>query len=461
MYPKIKRFLPIILILVGTSAATSMSKEENLPSDEFAKRRAIFMEELRELNACAIIHSSASYQRNNDVEQPFRQDSDFYYLTGWPYRDAVLVLTPQDADKNSSEATFFVSARDPKMEIWTGPKWGVSEALVLPGIDQSYEYGLFFDHLSKLIGGYDRLVISYGNNPHFEQNIEAELKNTRQRPSIVQEAASLLKAHRLIKSNAEIEALQMAIDITRESFIESLPLIPTFSYEYEAKAFIEYGFAKRGSKRLGFPSIVGAGINTTYLHYEDDRGEMKSGDLLLLDIGAEWDYYSADISRTVPVSGKYSPEQAAVYQVVLDAQLAAIEQVKPGTSWRKPHETAIEVITSGLIELGLLEGDVTTLIQDKSYRKFFMHGTSHWLGLDVHDAGGYLAEDGEPHKMKAGMVLTVEPGIYISESEDVDEKWWNIGIRIEDDVLVTPKGYHVLSQSIPKTIEEIEGLMQP
>jgi len=458
---QINRILPLILLLLGTAVTLGMSKEENLPSDEFAKRRAIFIEELRELNACAIIHSAPSYQRNNDVGHPYRQDSDFFYLTGWPYRDGVLVLTPQDDIEKSSEVTFFVTPRDPKMEVWTGPKWGVSEALVLPGIDQSYEYGVFFDHLGKLIGGYDRLVISFGSNPYFEESFKAQLKSERQRPSIVQEAASLLKAHRLIKSDAELEALQMAIDITRESFIDVLPQIPNFSYEYEAKALIEYGFTKRGSKRLGFPSIVGAGINATYLHYEDDRGELKPGDLLLLDIGAEWEYYSADISRTVPISGKFSPEQAAVYQVVLNAQLAAMEEVKPGTSWRQPHETAIAVITAGLVELGLLEGEVTTLIQDKSYRKFFMHGTSHWLGLDVHDAGGYLADDGEPHKMKAGMVLTIEPGIYISESEDVDEKWWNIGIRIEDDVLVTPKGYHVLSQSIPKSIEEIEGLMQP
>jgi len=180
-----------------------------------------------------------------------------------------------------------------------------------------------------------------------------------------------------------------------------------------------------------------------------------------MDIGAEWNYYSADISRTVPISGKFSSEQSAIYQLVLDAQYAAIELVKPGTSWRIPHERAIEVITSGLVDLGLLEGDPTDLIQEKAYRKFFMHGTSHWLGLDVHDAGGWVGDDGKPHILKPGMVLTVEPGIYIIESEDVDQKWWNIGVRIEDDVLVTPKGHRVLSQSIPKTIQEIETLMQP
>lgn len=180
-----------------------------------------------------------------------------------------------------------------------------------------------------------------------------------------------------------------------------------------------------------------------------------------MDIGAEWDYYSADISRTVPISGKFSPEQAQIYQIVLDAQLAAIAIIKPGVTFREPHHIATEVITKGLVDLGLLKGDIETLVTTRAYRKYFMHGTSHWLGLDVHDAGGRMDEDGKPYKLKAGMVLTVEPGIYISESEDIDSKWWNIGIRIEDDILVTAKGHRVLSANIPKTISEIEAIMQP
>lgn len=457
----IKRLIPLLILLTWSTAVLAMSKQEDLPSDEFARRRAIFMEELRELNACAIFHSASLHMRNKDVEYPYRQDSDFFYLTGWPYHDGVLVLTPRDDPEKQSQVTFFVSPRDPKVEIWTGPKWGVDEALVLPGIDQAYAYAAFNEHLSKLLAGYERLVVSYGGNDQFEEDLQEQLKQAYGHPSIVQEASSLLKAHRLIKSDAEIAALQKAVDITQASLVDALPQIPTFEFEYEAKALIEYGFAKRGSERLGFPSIVGTGRNATILHYEGSHGAMKPGDLLLMDVGAEWKHYSADISRTVPVSGVFTPEQAALYQLVLDAQLAAIEAVQPGVSWRKPHETAVEVITAGLVELGLLQGEVTALIQDRSYRQFFKHGTSHWLGLDVHDAGGYLAGDGAPHKMKAGMVLTIEPGIYISESDEVDPKWWNIGIRIEDDVLVTPKGHRVLSQSIPKTITEIETLMRP
>ncbi len=256
--------------------------------------------------------------------------------------------------------------------------------------------------------------------------------------------------------------MEKAIRITEESLIDAFPLIPKLDYEYEVQAEIEYGFKKRGSVRLGFPSIIGAGKNSTYLHYGDKSGKLQSGDILLMDVGAEWGYYSADITRTVPVNGVFSPEQALIYQLVLDAQVAAIESIKPGAIYKeKALAVAAEIITMGLVDLGLLVGDVKTLIREKAYRKFFMHGTSHWLGLDVHDAGDRVDAEGIPHKLRAGMVLTVEPGIYISESEDIDPKWWNIGVRIEDDVLVTAKGNRVLSATIPKTISEIESLMQP
>jgi len=270
-----------------------------------------------------------------------------------------------------------------------------------------------------------------------------------------------LKSQRLIKSEYEIQALEKAIDVTGLALQETWPLIPSLKFEYEVQAEIEYGFSKRGAVRLGFPSIIGGGKNTTFLHYEDNRGDLVPGDLILTDIGAEWDYYAADVTRTVPTSGKFSPEQSQIYQLVLDAQLAAIATVKPGSTFSKTHEIAVDVITAGLIELGLLEGELSELVADKTYRKFFMHGTSHWLGLDVHDVGGRVDSEGKPHILQTGMVITVEPGIYISESEGIEPKWWNIGVRIEDDVLVTRQGYRVLSESIPKTIAEIEALMQP
>ncbi|MCF7922430.1 MAG: aminopeptidase P N-terminal domain-containing protein [Candidatus Marinimicrobia bacterium] len=461
MLARMRLMLPFVLLLIFNTPASPMSKPGDLPSDEFAGRRAVFLEELRELNACAIFHTAPVFERNHHIDYPYRQDSDFFYLTGWTQMDAILIFTPQKNPEDHAEISLFVAARDPKMEAWTGPKLGVGDARILPGIDQAFAYSEFFERVEKLISGYDRLVISYGNNTDFKTEFERKFENSSRRPSLVQEASTLLKYHRLVKSAAEIQALEKAIEITQQSILDVIPLIPTLNFEYEVQAAIEYGFAKRGAERLGFLSIVGAGKNATYLHYENNHGELISGDLLLMDIGAEWDYYTADITRTVPISGAFSPEQKAIYQVVLDAQTAAIQTVKPGVSWRKPHDKAVEVLTSGLVDLGLLTGDVSQLIKNKSYRQFFMHGSSHWLGLDVHDAGGWDGEDGKPHLLKAGMVLTVEPGIYISESEDVEPRWWNIAVRIEDDVLVTQKGHRVLSQSIPRTIQEIEALMQP
>jgi Xaa-Pro aminopeptidase len=460
MLPKIKLIL-LLLVLACTTTASSMSKKEDLPADEFARRRAIFLEELRELKACAIFHTAPQHERNHHVEYPYRQDSDFFYLTGWPFKDGILMLSPQEKPEDGAEVTLFVTPRNSKMEIWTGPQAGIDEAKKLPGIDQAIDYDEFFTQMGKLIAGYERLVISYGNNPDFEHEFAEKYETSYNRPSLIQEASVLLKSHRLVKSDEEIHSLEKAIDITRQALVEVWPLIPTMQFEYELQAAIEYGMSKRGSQRMGFPSIVGAGKNATYLHYEDNRGELTAGDLVLMDVGAEWNYYSSDISRTLPISGKFNPEQKAIYELVLEAQKAAIKKIRPGVSWREPHDTAVATITSGLVELGLLEGDPTKLIQEKAYRKFFMHGTSHWLGLDVHDVGGWVADNGQPHQLAAGMVLTVEPGIYIAEADDVDPRWWNIGVRIEDDVLVTRKGHRVLSQSIPKTIQEIEALMQP
>ena len=451
----------LFLVLFSQTLLFSMSKTEDLPSEEFASRRLTFIEELRSLNACAILHTAPLYERNHHVEYPYRQDSDFFYLTGWTQPGAILVITPQENPESQPEITLFVTPLAPKKKVWTGPKPGLGEARNLPGIDLVWEYDDFFDHLGKLIAGYDRLALSFGEHSEFKDLFEREFDAISKHPSITQEATALLQYYRLIKSEIEIEALETAIDITRLSLLDALPLIPKLQFEYEVQAELEYGFSKRGSVRLGFPSIVGAGVNTTYLHYEDNHGRLRSGSMLLMDIGAEWDYYTADISRTVPISGKFNPEQKQIYELVLKAQLKAIEGIKPGIAFREPHRTAVRVLTQGLIDLDLLEGDVDDLIRDESYRKFYMHGTSHWLGLDVHDVGGRVDVEGKPHTLKAGMVLTVEPGIYISENEDIDSRWWNIGIRIEDDVLVTQNGYRVLSQSIPKTIKEIEGLMQP
>lgn len=459
MSSKSKYFLALFLLV--QSLGLSMSKGENLPEDEFARRRAIFMAELRNLNACAILHSAPVFVRNGNIEYSYRQDSDLFYLSGWTQSEAILVITPKEDLPGQAEVSLFVPAQDPKREVWTGPLKHLGDARNLPGVDQAIVYDEFYDYVGKLMADYDRLVISYGSDAEFKLEFTHQLEMMYTRPAIVQEASSILKTQRMIKSETEIKALEKAIDVTSLALQETWSLIPALEFEYEVQAQIEYGMSKRGAVRLSFPSIVGSGKNTTFLHYEDNRGRLAPGDLILTDIGAEWDYYAADITRTVPTSGKFSLEQAQIYQLVLDAQLAAIATVKPGSTFRKTHEIAVDVITAGLIELGLLQGELSKLVADEKYKKFFMHGTSHWLGLDVHDVGGRVDSEGKPHILQAGMVITVEPGIYISESEDVEPKWWNIGVRIEDDVLVTRKGYRVLSESLPKTIAEIEGLMQP
>jgi Xaa-Pro aminopeptidase len=279
-------------------------------------------------------------------------------------------------------------------------------------------------------------------------------------PSTIQEANDLIRPLRLIKSEYEIAQLERAIEITGESLSEAFTRIPQLKQEHELAALIEFGFTSRGVQRLGFPSIVGSGLNTTYLHYGDNNSAIPRDGLVLMDVGAEWNMYSADISRTVPADGSFSNAQRDLYDLVLKAQEAAIASVAPGVPFREPHNVAVRVVTAGLVDLGFLDGNLDSLIAQREYRQFFMHGTSHWLGLDVHDAGGYSDTDGNPHTLQAGMVLTVEPGIYISESmESVPKRYRGMGIRIEDDVLVTADGHRVLSADIPKQVNEIEALM--
>lgn len=450
-----------LILLVIVTGAFSSTHPAGLPEDEFARRRAIFMDELRDLDACAILHSAPSLERNAGIDYPYRQDSDLIYMTGWEGARCILLLLPRDKDTNEPEVILFVDPRDPKREVWTGPQPGLEEASLLPEIHRAMNYDDFFSELPHLSKGYDRWVVSFGNDKGFESALLESRSNIRPTIPILQDAPALIRYQRLIKSEWEIASLERAIKITGASLKDAWKRIPSLHFEYEAQAEIEYGFLKRGAKRLGFPSIVGAGKNATYLHYEANDDSLRPGELLLLDVGAEWNYYSADISRTIPMNGTFSPEQKAIYEIVLNAQEAAIATIRPGVSWRQPHETAIRSITQGLADLGLLQGEIDSLIANKTYRKFFMHGTSHWLGLDTHDAGGYTDDEKNIHKLKAGMVLTVEPGIYISETADIDPKWWNIGVRIEDDILVTRKGFRILSRDIPKTITEIEAIMQP
>ena len=455
--------LPLVIFLAACSYGrfNNQSLPQNtITPGEFAGRRQHILENMSP-GEVALFHSAPTVNRNDDVDFPYRQDSDFYYLTGWEEPDAVLILQKQKKS-GKTNTVLFVKPRNPHMEIWTGIRQGPEGAMTLEGIDTAYANDAFEDMRGSFLYSTSKLILSDGGDKAFRTNLDEWLADAgNYAPATIQRAGTVTAPLRLIKSDAEIALLQQAIDITGASLVDAWGKLKNLDYEWQLAAEVEYGFKKRGAQRLGFSSIVGSGKNSTILHYETNRDPLDKSGLVVMDVGAEYNYYSADVTRTVPVDGKFSPEQKAIYELVLAANEAAIDAVQPGVNWREPHNTALRVITEGLVELGLLEGEVDTLITQNKYRRFFMHGTSHWLGLDVHDVGGHHQVDGSPWELQPGMVLTIEPGIYIRDGlEGVDPKWYNIGVRIEDDVLVTKSGHRVLSGDIPKSVKVIERVMR-
>lgn len=399
--------------------------------------------------------------RNSDVEHEYRQDSDFYYLTGFEEPGSVAVVAP-----NQPEHKFllFVQPKDREREIWTGWRAGEDGAKRDYGADAAFTIDKLDEKLTTLIEKVDRIYYRFGSDPAFDDRVTGLMRSAqrfRQRegngPLSVIDPSDLLHEMRLIKSSEDRDLLRRAVDISCEGHIAAMKALKPGAFEYELEAEISYAFRKNGSPRCGYSSIVGSGPNATVLHYTSNNRRIEEGDLVLIDAGAEFGYYTGDVTRSMPASGRFSEPQAALYQIVLDAQLEAIAAVRPGATFVQPHDRAVRVLTEGLVKLGLLEGEVDSLIEENSYRKFYMHRTSHWLGMDVHDVGSYKTGD-EWRRLSPGMVLTVEPGLYIAEDfEDVDPRYRGIGIRIEDDVLVTETGYEILSARAPKTIEEIEA----
>jgi len=451
--------LSVLVTLSFILVAGLRANNTHVPLAEFQDRRQKLVEAAEGMDAVILLAAAPRVERNNDVEYPYRQNSDLYYLTAWEQSQAILILRLND--EAPADIHFYVTPRNPKWEIWTGPGKGIDEAAEMLPDAEVHAIEDFWGELPRHLSGRSHLILSDGGDPQFRTRLDMELKHSRHAPDIVQEANTIIKQLRLIKSENELKDLQKAIDITTASLMDVFRSIPSLSNEYEVAAEIEYGFRRRGAERLGFPCIVGSGINGTYLHYEANNQELDHGGLILMDVGAEWGYYSADVTRTVPVDGTFNKAQRELYDIVLNAHLKAIEAVRPGAGFREPHKVAVREITMSLMDNGWLEGELDTLIAHKDYRRFFMHGTSHWLGLDVHDAGGYDDASGVPHILKPGMVLTVEPGIYIApDLEGVPRKYREIGIRIEDDVLVTEDGFEVLSRSAPVQADEIEALMK-
>jgi Xaa-Pro aminopeptidase len=425
------------------------------------KRREQFMERIP--GGVAIFPAAPLAIRNNDVEHEYRQDTDFYYLTGFEEPGAIAVLAP-----NHPEHRFvlFVQPKDREREVWTGWRAGEEGATRDYGADAAFTIDKLDEQLPKLAEKADRIYYRFGSDPTFDERLIGFMRlfqRERQRngtgPNAVIDPAEILHEMRLIKTEDDLRMMRRAVDISGEGHLAALRSLRPGVFEYEIEAVLRYVFRKNGSPRPGYPPIVASGANATVLHYTTNNRRIQDGDLLLIDAGTEFGYYTGDITRTYPASGSFTEDQAAIYQIVLDALVEATKLVKPGATFAEPHDRAVRVIVEGLLRLGLLEGDIEKLIEEEKYKKFYMHKTSHWLGMDVHDAGPYKVAD-EWRRLEPGMVLTVEPGIYIAEDlEDVDPRYRGIGVRIEDDVLVTPDGNEVLSARVPKTIEEIEGTM--
>lgn len=428
---------------------------------EFSRRRKQLMRMMGS-NSIAIIPTAPERTRNRDVEFPFRPDSDFYYLTGFPEPEAVAVLVP---GRGHGEYLLFCRERDPQMETWTGRRAGTAGAVESWDADDAFPISDIDDILPGLLEQCERVFCTMGNDPAFDRRVMDWVNRLRQggrsgtrTPDEFVSLEHLLHDMRLYKSRSEVRVMRTAAKVACQAHRRAMQACRPGMYEYEIEAGLLHGFRSAGMVPA-YPSIVGGGENGCILHYTTNDAVLNDGDLLLIDAGAEYDCYASDVTRTFPVNGRFSKAQKALYEVVLAAQLAAIKKVAPGNHWNAPHAAAVRVLTRGLVKLGILKGKPAELVRQEAYRRFYMHRTGHWLGMDVHDVGDYKV-GGAWRVLEPGMILTVEPGLYIpAGSRGVSRKWWNTGIRIEDDVLVTRDGNEILSAAAPKTVAEIESAM--
>jgi Xaa-Pro aminopeptidase len=417
-----------------------------------------------EPSSVAVFASAHDIRRNADTDFEFRQDTDFYYLTRLNEPDCVAVVAPSHPEH---KYVLFVRPRIREEEIWTGIRTGVEGAVIDYGADASYAIGQLNDLLPKYLQNVEKLYYRFGINEGFDHKIISTIKYMREKvrggvygPTTIIDPGTIVHEMRLRKSEEDVENLRRAAQISAEGHIAAMKHCKPGIYEYELEAIIEYVFRKNGATGVGYPSIVGSGFNTTILHYNTNNHQVKDGDLVLIDAGAEYNLFSGDITRTFPANGRFTKAQQSIYEAVLAANKEVIEMVKPGESFMKLHEKAVEVVSDRLLELGLISGSREEVIEKEAYKKFFMHRTGHWLGMDVHDVGRYKVQD-EWRKLEPGMIFTVEPGIYIpAGTEGVSEEYFNIGVRIEDDVLVTETGYEVLTSMTPKEVNDVEATMK-
>lgn len=422
---------------------------------------AEFMRQMDQ-NSVAIIPGAREATRSNDTQYRFRQDSDFYYLTGFEEPDAIAVIAPG----RTAKYTLFVRPRDPEQEIWVGRRAGVEGAKSDLGADQSYPIAEFDAKLQDLLDGAEKLYYRLGVHTDLDNKIVRQISEMRainrkpiHPPRTIIDPATIVHEMRVLKSPQEIELMQKAADIAAEAHVEAMKAVRPGMKEYEVEALIEQVFRRAGAAGPAYTSIVGAGANATVLHYINNDGDLRDGELLLLDAGAEYKGYASDITRTFPINGRYTKAQREIYDLVLETQLSCVEMVRPGVTHDELKAHSVEMLTEGMVRLGLLKGEPADLIKNEKYKQFYMHGLGHLLGIDVHDVGIYYYGK-QSRALEPGVVMTIEPGIYVApDTKDIPEQYLGIGVRIEDDVLCTESGPRVLTTKVPKNGDEIEALM--
>ncbi len=427
--------------------------------EEFRSRRARAFAALD--GGAAIVPSATVLLRNGDSDYPFRQNSDFLYLTGFTEPDAVLVLL------GDHRSVLFMLPKDRASEVWTGHRLGLDDAPATLGVDIALDIATFEEKLPELLVGCEHLSYDFGNDEARDRSIFAAIRAarglTRRKgvaPHTLHGLNTWIAELRRIKSPAEIELMRTAAAITRRGHIAAMQAVTPGMYEYDLQAILEYEYRRAGAQGIAYESIVATGANATVLHYVENRHRIADGDLVLIDSGAEYHGYAADVTRTFPANGRFTSEQRALYEIVLQAMNDAFAHVRPGVARTAYHDRAVATITQGLLDLGILHGSFDEAIETQAYQEYYMHGTGHWLGLDVHDAGRYRDHDDTPTRLEPGMALTVEPGIYVRHDAPCDPRFHGIGIRIEDDLLVTGDGHENLTASIPTSIDDISAIMR-
>ncbi len=437
---------------------------KKLSQTVFQERRDILAGEMG-LRSIAIIATSPVAMRNNDADYKFRADSSFFYLTGFAEPEAVAVIETFDTEEEGYCYSLFCRERNREMEIWNGYRAGIDAAIENYEADEAFAIESLDEEIIGKLTDKDKVFYRIGHDVDFDIRVAKWVKKAEQQqrggfntPARLIQLNRVVDEMRLHKSADEIELMQIASDISAEAHTRAMKAVKPGMMEYALEAELNYVFGKNGCVPA-YNSIVGGGENACILHYVENDQELKDGDLVLIDAACEYQLYASDITRTFPVNGKFSPEQKALYNIILDSQIAAIDAVRIGNSYKEPHNVAVKILVQGLLDLGIMQGDLEQIIASESYRQFYMHGTGHWLGMDVHDVGSYKMNS-HWRNYAEGMVVTIEPGLYIAPDDStVDEKWRGIGIRIEDDVVVTKNGPLVLTKNVVKTVEEIEALM--